>query len=261
MAGIFDWLGGRRSSGRDQDAGAAATAPNNPYAELSARLGDYPPDTPLHRGDPGTLSPGQRAENFTQFLARDADRVAILGSWLWRQGFDISLVFKGDEAALAEGRRIDEWLAGWVPKRAFDTVRGDPDINSPVERWFASDRAGVDLVFSFISDLSRLNAAAICAANPLFAWRTVDDELDRAIRSGPEDDGRDEPSSERGRICLVRDLYDGSTPIVLDVPVAVLHLVHKRMSPLGHPVQDRFPIWLEAIRDGAFRYEERDPPD
>ena len=171
------------------------------------------------------------------------------------------MVFKGDEAALAEGRKIDAWLADWVPKRPFDTVRGDPEINSARERWFASDRAGADLVFSFISDLARLNAAAINAARPLFAWAVVEDEMDALLSIDPVDNPRNEPSQWRYHTCLVRDLYDGSVPIVFDVQLAVLGLVHRRMSPLSHPVQDQFPILLKPILEGAYFWEETEPRD
>lgn len=230
-----------------------------PAAE-AARLGDYLPDTPLHRGDPKTLTPEQRAENLAHFTNREPERIATLVSRLWREGIDASLALKGDEAALAEGRRIDEWLAGWVPKRPSDPVRGDPEVNSPRARWFASDRAGSDLVFSFISDLSRLNAAAIRAARPLFAWAVVEDSLDAVRTTDPVNNPRNQPSQWRYHTCLVRDLYDGSVPLVVDVPLAVLDLVHGRMSPLGSPVQDQFPIWLQAIHAGAYRWEEQDPP-
>ncbi|AWN53646.1 hypothetical protein DK412_20230 [Methylobacterium sp. 17Sr1-1] len=187
-----------------------------------------------------------------QFLARDADRIAVLVSRLAREGLDGAAVLKGDEAALVEGRRIDAWLAGWVPHRPFDPVLGDVEVNAPRARWFASDRAGADLVFSFISDLARLNAAAIAAADPLFSWAVVEDALDGAITGGPVDNPRGEPSDRRYHLCLVRDAFDGSVPVVLDVPLAVLGLVHGRMSPLGLPVSAEFPIGLQAIRSGAY---------
>jgi hypothetical protein len=249
MAGMFDWLGGRKSAGRDD---AAADASGDSYAQLSARLGDYPPDTPRHRGDPRTLTPEQRAENLAQFLDRDGDRIATVVAWLAREGLDAATVLQGDEAALAEGRRIDEWLGRWVPQRPMDAVRGDAEPNPPFARWFASDRAGADLAFSFISDLSRLNAAAIRAADPVFAWATVGDDIARATRTDQDGRPTNEPSSEQGHICLVRDLHDGSVPVVLDVPVAVLGLVHQRMSPMGLPVQESFPVGLEAARAGAY---------
>ena len=258
MAGIFDWLGGRKAPGRDH---RTADTPRDPYTEVSARLGDYPPDPPLHRGDPATLTREQRAENLAQFRAREPERIARLCSWLWRKGIDASLVLKGDDTALAEGRKIDAWLKDWVPKRPFDMVSGDPEANAPVDRWFASDRAGADLVFSFISDLARLNAAAISAARPLFAWTVVEDEMDALLSTDPVDNPQNEPSQWRYHPCLVRDLRDGSVPVVFDVQLAVLGLVHQRMSPLGHPVQDRFPILLQSILEGAFLWEETEPRD
>ncbi len=227
-------------------------AASDPYDLLSARLGDYPPDTPLHRGDHRGLTREQRAENLAQFLARDADRIAILVSRLAREGLDGAAVLKGDEAALAEGRRIDVWLAGWVPHRPFDPVLGDVEVNPPRARWFASDRAGADLVFSFVSDLARLNAAAIAAADPSFSWAVVEDALDVTITTSPVDDPREEPSDRRHHLCLVRDASDSSVPVVLDVPLAMLSLVHGRMSPLGLPVSAEFPIGLQAIQSGAY---------
>ncbi|SFU72379.1 hypothetical protein SAMN02799631_01978 [Methylobacterium sp. 174MFSha1.1] len=254
MPGILDWLGGRRSSGRQDDGAAARSsgAAGDPYARLSARLGDYPPDTPLHRGDPRRLTREQRAENLTRFLARDADRIAVLVSRLAREGLDGAAVLKGDDAALAEGRRIDAWLAGWVPHRPFDPVRGDTEVNAPRTHWFASDRAGADLVFSFVSDLARLNAAAIAAADPLFSWAVVEDALDAAITGGAVDTPKGEPSDRRHHLCLVRDLSDGSVPVVLDLPLAVLDLMHGRMSPLGLPAAAAFPIGLQAVLSGAY---------
>jgi hypothetical protein len=257
MPGIFDWLGKRRSSGQHDDGvaappdGAAGDGSGDPYALLSTRLGDYPPDTPLHRGDHRGLTRAQRAENLAQFLARDADRIAVLVSRLAREGLDGAAVLNGDDAAVAEGRRIDAWLAGWVPQRPFDPVRGAAEVNPPLARWFASDRAGADLVFSFVSDLARLNAAAIAAADPLFSWAVVEDALDAAITADPVDNPQGEPSDRRYHLCLVRDVSDGSVPVVLDVPLAVLGLVHGRMSPLGLPMSAEFPIWLQAIRSGA----------
>jgi hypothetical protein len=224
----------------------------DPYALLSARLGNYPPDTPLHRGDYRGLTREQRAENLSQFLARDADRIAVLVSRLGREGLDGAAVLKGDEAALAEGRRIDAWLAGWVPHRPFDPVLGDVEVNSPRARWFASDRAGADLVFSFVSDLARLNAAAIAATDPSFSWAVVEDGLDAAITANPVDNPQGEPSDRHYHLCLVRDVSDGSVPVILDVPLAVLGLVHGRMSPLGLPVSAEFPIGLQAILSGAY---------
>lgn len=258
MAGILDWLGGRKPSGRDQQSSGGS---GDPYAELSARLGDYPPDTPLHRGDPDTLTPAQRAENLAQFKAREPERIAKLCSWLWREDIDASLVLKGDDTALAAGRKIDAWLKDWVPKRPFDMVSGDREANAPVDRWFASDRAGADLVFSFISDLARLNAAAISAARPLFAWTVVDDEIDALLSADPVDNPGNEPSQWRYHPCLVRDLRDGSVPVVFDVQLAVLGLIHQRMSPLGHPAQDQFPILLQPILEGAYFWEETEPRD
>ncbi|MGX9982956.1 hypothetical protein [Methylobacterium fujisawaense] len=258
MPGIFDWLSNRRSS-EQRGPGVAAhsnmtagDAPGEPYALLSARLGDYPPDTPLHRGDPRGLMPEQRAENLAQFLARDPNRIAVPVSWLAREGLDGAAVLKGDEAALAEGRRIDAWLAGWVPHRPFDPVLGDGEVGPPRARWFASDRAGADLVFSFVSDLARLNAAAIAAADPLFSWAVVEDALEAAATADLIDNPHGEPSDRRYHLCLVRDTYDGSMPIILDVPLAMLCLVHGRMSPLGLPVPAEFPIGLHAIRSGAY---------
>jgi len=261
MPGIFDWLGGRRSSSQHNNGLAvrsdrtAADASGDPYDLLSARLGDYPPDTPLHRGNPGGLTREQRAENLAQFLARDADRIAILISWLAREGLDAAAVLNGTEAALAEGRRIDAWLAGWVPQRPLDLVRGDAEVNPPRARWFASDRAGADLVFSFVSDLARLNAAAITAADPLFSWEVVEDALDASITTDPVDKSQGEPSDQRYHLCLVRNVFDGSVPVVFDVPLAMLGLVHGRMSPLGLPVPAGFPVWLQAIRSGAYAWQ------
>mgnify|MGYP006919974329 CR=1 FL=1 len=253
MPGILDWLGGRRSSGRRDDREEVRSeAPGDPYALLSARLGDYPPDSPLHRGDPGGLTRQQRAENLARFLACDAGRIAVLVSWLAREGLDGAAVLKGDDAALAEGRRIDAWLAGWVPKRPLDPVRGDGEVNPPRARWFASDRAGADLVFSFVSDLARLNAAAVVAADPSFSWAIVEDALDAATTADLVGNPRREPSDRHYHLCLVRDVSDGSVPVVLDVPLAVLGLVHGRMSPLGLPVSVEFPIGLQAIRSGAY---------
>ncbi|OLP62610.1 hypothetical protein BJF93_12425 [Xaviernesmea oryzae] len=259
MFDIFDWLGRRTSSGQDRDGSSvvrldvtSGETSGDPYALLSARLGDYPPDTPLHRGDQRRLTREQRAENLAQFLARDAERIAILVSWLAREGLDGAAMLKGDDEALAEGRRIDAWLAGWVPKRAFDPMRGDPEVNAPRARWFASDRAGADVVFSFVSDLARLNATAITAADPLFSWTVVEDALDAAITGHAVGSARREPSDRYGHLCLVRDFSDGSVPVVLDMPLAVLDLLHGRMSPLGLPVPAEFPIWLPEIRSGAY---------
>lgn len=262
MPGILDWLGRRRSSAQ-HDAGVAARsdaaagdasgdASGDPYALLSARLGDYPPDTPLHRGDRRGLTREQRAENLAQFLARDAWRIALLVARLAREGLDGAAVLNGDDAALAEGRRIDAWLAGWVPRRPLDPVLGDVAVNPPRARWFASDRAGADLVFSFVSDLARLDAAAIAAADPSFSWAVVEDALDAATTADPVDNPRGEPSDRRYHPCLVREVGDGSVPVVLDLPLAVLGLMHARMSPLGLPVSAEFPIGLRAIRSGAY---------
>ncbi|AWN45181.1 hypothetical protein DK419_01590 [Methylobacterium terrae] len=234
---------------------ATGEASSDPYALLSARLGDYPPDTPLHRGDPRGLTPEQRAENLVQFRARDADRIAVLVARLAREGLDGAAVLSGGEAALTEGRRIDAWLAGWIPKRRFDPVRGDVEVNPPLARWFASDRAGADLVLSFVSDLARLNAAAIAAADPLFSWAVVEDALDAATTADPVDNPHGEPSDRRYHLCLVRDAYDGSAPVILDVPRAVLDLVHGRMSPIGLPMSTAFPVWLQAIRSGAYAWQ------
>jgi hypothetical protein len=258
MPGILDWLRNRTSSGQHPDGvavrsdGAAGDASGDPYALLSARLGDYPPDTPLHRGDPKELTRTQRAENLARFLARDADRIAVVVAWLAREGLDGAAMLKGDEAALTEGRRIDAWLAGWVPQRPLDRVRGDGEVNPPRARWFASDRAGADLVFSFVSDLARLNAAAIAAVDPSFSWAVVEDALDAAVTTDPVDKTRREPSDRRYHLCLVRNLPDGSVPVILDLPLAVLGLLHGRMSPLGLPVSVEFPIGLRAIRSGAY---------
>lgn len=254
MPGIFDWMRGRRSSKQHGDGVAERSdrAAGDPYDVLSARLGDYPPDTPVHRDDHRGLTREQRTENLARFLARDPDRIAVLVSWLAREGLDGAAVLQGDEVALAEGRRIDAWLAGWVPHRPFDPVLGDVEVNPPRARWFASDRAGADLVFSFVSDLARLNAAAIVAADPLFSWAVVEDALDVAITAGPLDDPRGEPSDRRYHLCLVRDASDGSVPVVLDLPLAMLSLMHERMSPLGLPVSAEFPIGLQAIRSGAY---------
>lgn len=238
MSRISDWLTGRTSPGQRDEAMAA-----DPYAILSARLGDYPPDPPRHRGDPRTLDATQRAENLADFLAGDARRIALLTTWLAREGLDATLLLNGGDAALAEGARIDAWLARWVPQRPLDPVRGDAEVNPPLARWFASDRAGAELVFSFVSDLARLNAAAIVATDPLFRWTIVEDALDAATT---DPDG--EPSDRRYHLCLVRDAYDGTVPVVLDLPVALLGLVHGRMSPLGVPVAAPFPLWLSTIR-------------
>ncbi|WP_152045355.1 hypothetical protein [Aureimonas psammosilenae] len=257
MAGIFDWLGTRWQSGRHDDGVAArsdataGTTSGDPYALLSARLRDYPPDTPRHRGDPGRLTRAQRAENLAQFLARDADRIALLVSRLAREGLDAAAVLKGDDAALVEARRIDAWLAGWVPKRPLDLASGDAEVNAPRARWFASDRAGVDLAFSFVSDLARLNAAAIAAVDPSFSWAVVEDALDAATTADPVGNPQRAPSDRRYHPCLVANASDGSVPVILDVPLAVLSLVHGRMSPLGLPVQAEFPIGLAMIRSGA----------
>lgn len=260
MPGFFDWLSGRSPAGPSNNHPPAlkrADAPAAPaagdlYAELSARLGDYPPDTPPHRGDPHALTPQQRADNLAHFTAHDAGRIATLVSWLARQGLDGVSVLVGDEDALAEGKRIGEWLANWVPQRPIDMVAGDREPNAPLARWFASDRAGPDLVFSFVSDLARLNAASIRSADPLFAWAVVEGALDRAISIDPVGNPAGESSSERHHLCLVKDLADGTVPVVLDVPLAVLGLVHQSMSPLGVLVADQFPIWLRAVRTNAF---------
>ncbi|MEH3120381.1 MAG: hypothetical protein PGN16_00140 [Sphingomonas phyllosphaerae] len=239
MSRISDWFAGRTSSAQHDG--------DDPYAALSARLGDYPPDPPVHRGDPHTLSAADRAENLARFLACDADRIATVIARLAREGLDGTALLAGGDAALAEGARIDAWLARWVPQRPLDLVRGDAEANPPHARWFASDRAGRDLVFSFVSDLARLNAAAIIATDPLFAWTIVEEALDAAITA----DQPGEPSDRRYHLCLVRDRYDGTSPVVLDLPLALLALVHARMSPLGVPVQATFPLWLSSIRDGA----------
>jgi hypothetical protein len=250
MSRISDWLTGRKSP-EQHDDGAAATAGGDPYAILSARLGDYPPDPPRHRGDPRTLDAAQRAGNLADFLARDADRIALLTTWLAREGLDATALLSGGDAALAEGARIDAWLARWVPQRPLDPVRGDAAVNPPLARWFASDRAGADLVFSFVSDLARLNAAAIVAADPLFRWTIVEDALDAATTGDATANPNGEPSDRLYHVCLVRDAYDGTVPVVLDLPVALLGLVHGRMSPLGVPVAAPFPLWLSTIRTGA----------
>ncbi len=258
MPSILDRLGSLRSFGRRDDGVTARSdlavgdASGDPYTLLSARLGDYPPDTPRHLGNPRGLTRQQRAENLAQFLARDGDRIALLVSWLAREGLDGAAVLNGDDVAMIEGQRINAWLAGWVPHRPFDLVRGDAEVDPPRARWFASDRAGSDLVFSFVSDLARLNAAAIAAADPLFSWAVVEDALDAAITANPVDNPRGEPSDRCYHLCLIRDRFDGSVPIILDLPLAVLGLVHGRMSPLGLPVADEFPIWLQAIRSGAY---------
>ncbi|WP_028965140.1 hypothetical protein [Sphingomonas phyllosphaerae] len=244
MSRISDWLTGRKTPEPHEDGPADG---GDPYGILSARLGDYPPDPPRHCGDPRTLTAAQRAENLADFLAHDAKRIAILAAWLAREGFDATALFVSGDAARAEGKRIDDWLARWVPQRPLDMVRGDAEVNPPLARWFASDRAGADLVFSFVSDLGRLNAAAIVAADPLFRWTIVEDDLDAAITG----DRAAQPSDRRYHLCLVRDAFDGSVPVVLDLPLALLGLVHGRMSPLGVPVVARFPLWLSSMETGT----------
>ena len=249
MSRISDWFAGRPSPG--QRDGTAAATDTDPYAMLSARLGDYPPDPPVHRGDPRTLSAAERAENLAHFRARDPDRIATLIAWLAREGLDGTALLGGGDAALAEGARIDAWLARWIPQRPLDPVRDDAAPNPPHASWFASDRAGADLVFSFVSDLARLNAAAIVATDPLFGWTVVEDALDAAITADPAANPHGEPSDRRYHLCLVRDEHDGTPPVVLDLPLALLALVHARMSPLGTPVQAPFPLYLSSLRDGA----------
>lgn len=244
MSRISDWFVGRPSPGQRDEA----VTDGDRYAMLSARLGDYPPDVPVHRGDPHTLSAAARAENLAHFRARDAERIATLIGWLAREGLDGSALLGGGDAARAEGARIDGWLARWVPQRSLDPVRGDAAPNPPHARWFASDRDGPDLVFSFVSDLARLNAAAITATDPLFGWTVVEAPLDAALTAAPSPG---EPSDLLYHLCLVRDAYDGTPPVVLDLPLAMLALVHTRMSPLGTPVQAQFPLWLSSLRDGA----------
>lgn len=244
MSRISDWLTGRKTPEPREDAPAGGS---DPYTILSARLGDYPPDPPRHRGNPCALSAAQRAENLAAFLARDAERMATLAAWLAREGLNATALFGSGNAARAEGARIDDWLARWVPQRPLDPVRGDAEVNPPLARWFASDRAGADLVFSFVSDLARLNAAAIVAADPLFRWTIVEDDHDAALTRDPAA----EPSDRRYHLCLVRDAFDGSVPVVIDLPVALLGLVHGRMSPLGVPVAARFPLWLSSMETGT----------
>lgn len=250
MTVFLDWFGGRR---RAQVGDGDTPSGVDPYALLSARLGDYPPDRPLHPGRPKTLTQRQRAENLAHFLARDEERIAIIMSRLAREGLDAASVPDGDVPALAQWHRIDEWLARWVTPRPFDTVRGDAEPNPPFARWFASDRTGPGLVFSFVSDLARLNAAAIRRADPLFAWTMVESDIDAALTADPVANPDGEPSDLLHRLCLVRHMAGGSVPTVLDLPIAVLALVHQRMSPLGLPVQNTFPIGLEAVRAGAYR--------
>lgn len=223
---------------------AASDEPGDPYTILSARLGDYPPDPPLHRGDPRALTREQRAENLAAFLDRNRSRIAIVIQRLACEGLDGVTVLKGGNAALGEGRKIDAWLSAWVPKRAFDLALGDPGVNAPRGRWFASDRAGTDLVFSFVLDLARLNAAALTATDPSFSWTVVEDEHDAGIAASPAGRLRRELSDQCYNICLVRDAVDGPAPRILNLPLAMLGLMHGRMSPLAVPVHPTFPFGL-----------------
>lgn len=89
------------------------------------------------------------------------------------------------------------------------------------------------------------------AADPLFSWTAVEDALDAAVTADPVGNPRDEPSDRRYRLCFVRDLSDGSVPVILDVAVAVPGLVHGRLSPLSLPMSAEFPRWVQATRSGA----------
>jgi hypothetical protein len=146
---MFGWLKKRES----QEAG-----------RLSGLLADYPPFTPRHRAlniataglDGPVLTLEQAQENGAQYREAIAGRLVLLRPVLAGMGVDMDQAY-GD--AFAYVSALHQTLLKELP------ALYRPDVAAQASREL-SDRAGPDIVLSFMGDLAMLECDALMRAKP-----------------------------------------------------------------------------------------------
>ena len=199
--------------------------PRNPRGPLAELLDSYPAYVAPFPGDPATITDTQAQANLDALLAQKKERLGIVGRAL--AGFDIDL-----EAAFAAPDpnpffdRFDRWAVQSWPsvggndgrerlehelrwfvrhrlRQAFPSVTDDELISS--KRWRRSDRAGADIFYSLLFDLSLALGEVALRRRPEIYWgldlsiRAEEDRIEYhvpVLRGVRVSDAEDDPSSE-----------------------------------------------------------------
>lgn len=144
-----------------------------PVGRLPALLRAYPPYCAPHVGPGASLTPQQASENLGYLLSNLPDRLACIASLL--SEFDLHVPSKGSDPYRFLDK-LHRWTLREWPGIADDRLRS-------VDDWLHSERAGPEIVFSMLMDLSILLGEIVISRQNRFRWSLDLDPSNRAMAS------------------------------------------------------------------------------